>query len=390
MKRRLVAMFTAVTLVLSMAGCGGTRPAEEKKDTNTAAVAADDTGGSTKEASEGQSEEMSKEVKKMVTVLPNVRGDGGTHDLACRASEAIAGNIGAELDIIELGTAVTDSAKWEAAMSDLCEEDYDLIITGGSLMKDTIQTVAPMYPEIPFICYDVNLDFDSVDMPNVYAMDFHQNEAAYMAGVIAASMTKSNYIGFVGATKIPVIYDFMVGFISGAQAVNPDIKVAVAFTNDFNDATLAKELALAQITDGADVLFPACGNAAVGVYEAARDKSVSAIGNDQDVAAKYANSDESLEKVILASVMKKVDNAVSTAYERFAKGELPFGSQETVGVKEDGAGVVKNEYYEAQLPDEVKAVVTEYEGKIGSGEVTVPTAIGMDAEEIDGIISSAQ
>ena len=50
MKRRLVAMFTAVTLVLSMAGCGGTRPAEEKKDTNTAAVAADDTGGSTKEA----------------------------------------------------------------------------------------------------------------------------------------------------------------------------------------------------------------------------------------------------------------------------------------------------------------------------------------------------
>lgn len=76
MKRRLVAMFTAVTLVLSMAGCGGARPAEEKKDTNTAAVAADDTGGSTKEASEGQSEEMSKEVKKMVTVLPNVRGDG--------------------------------------------------------------------------------------------------------------------------------------------------------------------------------------------------------------------------------------------------------------------------------------------------------------------------
>ena len=247
MKRRLVAMFTAVTLVLSMAGCGGARPAEEKKDTNTAAVAADDTGGSTKEASEGQSEEMSKEVKKMVTVLPNVRGDGGTHDLACRASEASADKIGAELDIIELGTAVTDSAKWEAAMSDLCEEDYDLIITGGSLMKDTIQTVAPMYPEIPFICYDVNLDFDSVDMPNVYAMDFHQNEAAYMAGVIAASMTKSNYIGFVGATKIPVIYDFMVGFISGAQAVNPDIKVAVAFTNDFNDATLAKELALAQI-----------------------------------------------------------------------------------------------------------------------------------------------
>ena len=79
------------------------------------------------------------EIEKMATVLPNVRGDGGTHDLACKASEAIAESIDAELDIIELGTAVTDSAKWEAAMCDLCESDYDLIITGGSLMKDTIR-----------------------------------------------------------------------------------------------------------------------------------------------------------------------------------------------------------------------------------------------------------
>lgn len=389
MKRRLMAMLTAVALVCSMTGCGGSKSAQEKKDTaaQTEAVGGKESAESETDAKDQAS---SVQVKKIVTVLPNVRGDGGTHDLACRASEAIANSVGAELDIVELGTAVTDSAKWEAAMSDLCEEDYDLIITGGSLMKDTIQTVAPMYTDIPFICYDVNLDFDAVDMPNVYSMDFHQNEAAYMAGVIAASMTESNYLGFVGATKIPVIYDFMVGFISGAQAVNPDIKVAVAFTNDFNDATLAKELALAQITDGADVLFPACGNAAVGVYEAARDKSVSAIGNDQDVAAKYAGSDESLQKVILASVMKKVDNAVNGAYERYTGGELPFGKQETVGVKEDGAGVVKNQYYDEQIPDNVKAVVEEYEAKIGSGEVQVPTAIGMDAEEIEALINSAQ
>lgn len=330
------------------------------------------------------------EIDKIVTVLPNVRGDGGTHDLACRASEAIAESIGADLDIIELGTAVTDSAKWEAAMCDLCEEDYDLIITGGSLMKDTIQTVAPMYQEVPFICYDVNLDFDTVEMPNVYAMDFYQNQAAFMAGIIAASMTETDYVGFVGATKIPVIYDFMVGFISGAQTVNPDIKVAVAFTNDFNDATLAKELAMAQIDDGADIVYPACGNAAAGVYEAARDKEVFAIGNDQDVATKYAGSDESIQKVILASVMKTVDNAVSFAYERYAAGELPFGTQETVGIATDGAGIVKNDYYEEMIPEEVKTVVGEYEEKITNGEVEVPTAIGMAAEEIDALIESAQ
>ena len=385
MKKKALLFLTALTIVISLAACG-------KKETPAAPEAETEGTSSENEGTEPDTAEAGETVepKKIVTVLPNVRGDGGTHDLACRASESIAESIGAELDIVELGTAVTDSAKWEAAMCDLCEAGYDLIITGGSLMKDTIQTVAPMYPEMPFICYDVSLDFDTADMQNVYSMDFYQNEAAYMAGIIAANMTESNYIGFVGATKIPVIYDFMVGFIAGAQEVNPDIKVAVAFTNDFNDATLAKELALAQITDGADVLYPACGNAAAGVYEAARDREVYAVGNDQDVASKYAQSDESIQKVILASVMKKVDNAVNSAYERYVAGELPFGTQETVGVATDGAGVVKNEYYEEQLPDEVKKTVEEYEQKIKDGAIQVPTALGMAPEEIDEVINSAQ
>lgn len=386
MKKKALLLLMALTMVVSLMACGKKEaPAAPETNTEGSTEETPDT-----EEAEAPAPEEKVEIGKIVTVLPNVRGDGGTHDLACRASESIAESIGAELDIIELGTAVTDSAKWEAAMCDLCEAGYDLIITGGSLMKDTIQTVAPMYPEMPFICYDVSLDFDIDGMDNVYSMDFYQNEAAYMAGIIAANMTKSNYIGFVGATKIPVIYDFMVGFIAGAKEVNPDIKVAVAFTNDFNDVTLAKDLALTQITDGADVLYPACGNAAAGVYEAARDKDIYAIGNDQDVASKYAKSDETIQKVILASVMKKVDNAVMSAYERYVAGELPFGTQETVGVAIDGAGVVKNEYYEEQLPDEVKDMVTEYEKKITDGTVTVPTAMNMSSEEIDEVINSAQ
>lgn len=390
MRKGFVSALILALLATSLTACGA--PTEKGSEAKEQTTVQEQAGTSVAQESKKSEEkkEGATEIKKLVAVLPNVRGDGGTHDLACRAAEEIAGNIGGELDIVELGTAVTDSAKWEAAMSDLCEAGYDMIITGGSLMKDTIQTVAPNYPEIPFICYDVNLDFAAIEMPNVYSMDFHQNEAAYMAGVIAACMSESNYVGFVGATKIPVIYDFMVGYISGAKAVKPEIKVAVAFTNDFNDATLAKELSLAQITDGADILYPACGNAAAGVYEAARDKEVLAIGNDQDVATKYAKSDETIQKIILASVMKKVDNAVKSAFDRYTAGELPFGTQETVGIKEDGAGLVKNEFYEAQISDEVKKVVADYEKKISGGEIEIPTAIGMDAAAIDAIINSAQ
>lgn len=381
MKKVLCSLLVLV-MVLGLAACGGSGNSAPPATSSAVSASAVSDAGSA--GGEGAAVPQ-----KIVVVLPNVRGDGGTHDLACKAVEAIVAESGAEMKIVELGKAVTDSAKWEAAMRDLCEEDYDLIITGGSLMKDTIETVAPDYQEIPFICYDVALDFDSFDMPNVYSMDFYQNQAAFLAGVIAAESSETGYIGFVGATKIPVIYDFMVGFIAGAKAVNPDIRVATAFTNDFNDAALAKELALAQVTAGVDVLFPACGNAAAGVYEAARDKGVFAIGNDQDVATKYATTDEAIVEVILASVMKKVDNAVTTAYDRYLDGSLPFGSQETVGVAMDGVGVVKNEYYE-KLPTEVLDAVAEYEGKITDGEVEVPTAIGMSADEIEEMIASAQ
>ena len=377
--KKTLALVLSTAMLLSMAACGG---GTETTDTGTSGE------GSAAEESSGES--TGGTVESMVVVLPNVRGDGGTHDLACQAAEQIAEDTGIELKIVEMGTAVVDSAKWEAGMADLCEEGYDLVIAGGSLMKDTIQAVAPEYPDIPFICYDMALDFDTVDMPNVYGVDFHQNEAGYMAGVVAASMTESGYIGYVGATKIPTIYDFLVGYIEGAQAVDPDIHIAVAWTNDYNDATLAKELALAQISDGADVVFPACGNAAAGVYAAARDQNVWAIGNDQDVAAKYAASDESIQQRILASVMKKVDNAVRRAYDEYIEGTLPFGTQETIGVAEDGVGIVKNEYYEETVPEDVRNTVTEYEEKITSGEVEVSTAIGMSAEDIEAMISSAQ
>lgn len=367
MKKIVSLMLAVVMMLLTMTACG-----------------------SKPEAGQETGKEVSGDNKKILIVLPNVRGDGGTHDLACKAAEQIAEQIGAKLDIVELGSGVADAAKWEAALSDLCESNYDLIITGGSLMKDTIQTVAPMYPEVPFICYDVSLDFDQVEMPNVYAMDFYQNQAAYLAGAMAALTTESDYIGFIGATKIPVIYDFMVGYISGAQGVNPDIKVAIAFTNDFNDATTAKELALAQISDGVDVLFPACGIASAGLFEAARDKGIMAIGNDQDMATKYAKSDETILEIILASVMKKVDNAVLDAYKRFEEGTLPLGSQETVGVAIDGVGIVKNAFYEEKVSAEIQEAVAAYEQKITDGSIQVPTAIGMSAEEIDKIMSSAQ
>lgn len=379
--KKVTSLLLALLLTASLGACTAKDPAPS---TPAPSASASDAAPAGEQPTDG------KKVDKMVIVLPNVRGDGGTHDLACRAAEKIAADTGAELKVVELGKGVTDLTKWVAALADLCEEDWDVIITGGSLMKDTIMEVAPNYPDMPIICYDVRLEFDKAEMPNVYSMDFYQNEAAFMAGAVAASMSKTGYIGYIGATQIPIIYDFMVGYIAGAQEVNPDIKVATAFTGDFNDAARAQELAITQIKAGADVLFPACGNGASGVYLAAKDQKVFAVGNDLDVAEKYAGSDPEISNIILASTMKKVDFAVARAFDMFVAGTLPFGTQETVGVKEESAGLVKTADYEKQIPEEVRAKMTEIEGKISSGEIKVPTAIGKTQEEIQAVIDSAK
>ena len=88
--------------------------------------------------------------------------------------------------------------------------------------------------------------------------------------------------------------------------------------------------------------------------------------------------------------MKMVNNAVRRAYDEYIEGTLPLGTQETVGIAENGVGLVKNEYYEETVPEDVRNVVSEYETKITDGEITVSSAIGMSADDIQAMIDSAQ
>ena len=116
--KKTLALVLSTAMLLSMAACGG---GTETTDTGTS--------GEGSAAEENSGESTGGTVESMVVVLPNVRGDGGTHDLACQAAEQIAEDTGIELKIVEMGTAVVDSAKWEAGMADLCEEGYDLVLS---------------------------------------------------------------------------------------------------------------------------------------------------------------------------------------------------------------------------------------------------------------------
>jgi basic membrane protein A len=187
-------------------------------------------------------------------------------------------------------------------------------------------------------------------------------------------MTPEAIIGSVGGQEIPVIVDFMVGYEQGAKDTNPDIQVIRQFAGGWNDPAKGKELAKAQYSQGADIVFQIAGGTGQGVFEAAVEDGKYAIGVDSDQATIIKDADPDQAARILTSMMKNVDNSIFRGLQMELAGTVPYGSAESLGIAEGGVGLARNEFYDASTPDEVKAAVDAAEAKVISGEVTVATA----------------
>ena len=185
---------------------------------------------------------------------------------------------------------------------------------------------------------------------------------------------------------IPPINDFLVGYIEGAESVNPDIKVISTYTGDYYDPAKGKEHGIVQFDQGAEVVFAAAGPAGLGAIEAAVDKDKKIVGVDSDQSTAYAeNGDTTTAEHIVTSMVKNVGDSIFRAIEKDINGELAWGTSESLGIAEDGVGLAKNDVYEAAFTDEQKAKIEEIQEKVVSGEIQVDSAIGMSTEELDQI-----
>ena len=320
-------------------------------------------------------------------------GDKSFNDSANRGIAALA-EMGWNTKVIEVGR---DQTKWDPTLRDLADTgEYDLIITNGSNAIETVYEVAADYPDQKFVLFDSELDGDH---PNIYAISYKQNEGSYVAGALAALITTSGMpgtnpepiIGFIGGMEHPVITDFLVGYIEGAKAVVPEIKVIVSYIGSWDDTAKGKEVALAQFEQGADIVFPAAEQAGLGCVEAAKENGKYIIGVDSDQAMLFKGTDEASANVILTSVLKNVDKSLVRAGEMYAAGTLPFGTFESLGIKEDGAGIAYNEYYEANVSQEIRDQVEEARQLVVDGKINVTTALGgTDTAVTDAIINSVK
>ena len=371
MQRRLLVLFSLLVVVaLAVTAC--TAPAAPASGSE--AAPADDAAAA------------AGEPLKVLHFVNGVLGDKSFFDSAERGIQRAQAELGAEVKTIEAGI---DPTGWEAALVDAAaNEEFDVMVVGTFQMIEYLEKIAPQYPDKKFFLYDAPVNYEGEacapnKCANVYSILYKQNEGSYLAGVYAAAMTTQAIdgmnpeavIGSVGGQEIPVILDFMVGYEQGARDTNPDIQVIRQFAAGWNDPAKGKELAKAQYSQGADIVFQIAGGTGQGVFEAAMEDGKYAIGVDSDQALIIESANPEQAARILTSMMKNVDNSIFRGLQMHLDGTTPYGTAESLGIAEGGVGLARNKFYDASTPDEVKAAVDAAEQRVINGEITVETAI---------------
>ena len=255
---------------------------------------------------------------------------------------------------------LTAEPQREQAIRRFAEQGYNPVITVGFMSATPLEQIAPDYPDTRFVIVDA-----VVDQPNVRSVVFSEQEGSYLVGMLAGLASQSGTVGFVGGMDIPLIRKFGCGYAQGVKAVNPDATVIANFTGTtpaaWNDPAKGSELTLAQIDQGADVVFAAAGATGVGVLQTAADSGIMSVGVDSNQNYLHPGS-------VLTSMVKRVDNAV---FEAMAAGaEVETGVQ-VMGVGNEGVGYALDENNEALVTDEMRAQVDAASAQIASGELQV-------------------
>ena len=254
-------------------------------------------------------------------------------------------------------------AQREQAMRRFAERGFNPIITTGFSMSTPIANIAGDYPDTKFVTIDGFVDPE--EHPNVLSILFSEHQGSFLVGMLAAMASESDTVGFVGGMDIPLIRKFACGYAQGVKAVNEDATVISNMTGTtpaaWNDPVKGSELAQAQISQGADVIFAAAGGTGLGVLQTVADEGAYGIGVDSN--QNYLHPDQ-----MLTSMLKRVDVAVADAME--AGADLETGVQ-VLGLAEDGVGYAVDEYNESLITDEMSAAVEEAKAQIIAGEIEV-------------------
>lgn len=244
-------------------------------------------------------------------------------------------------------------------------ERADVVIALGFLIADAVEQVARYNPATHYIFID-----GQVKGANIASFDFHANEAAFLAGLLASYVTQTGVAGVTPGMDIPPVEafaaGFRAGFLTGGRTRGREVKILSTTIGSFDDPVKAKSIAVTLINQNADILFQLAGNSGLGVIEAVEDQPgrVFAIGVDID-------QDDLAPGKILTSVLKRMDRIVADQITAAYEGKFQGGIY-TAGLKDDAVGLSDMRHTRSLVPEEAHAVMRRAREAIVTGKIAVP------------------
>jgi basic membrane protein A len=334
--------FAALAVLVLAAGCGGSG------------------GGGTTTSS-------SSSAKALVVLITDVNqlNDHGFNQLAYQGLKRAQKELGIHGVVYQSPSAQA----YIPNLSQAARKQADLVISVGFDQAAAIAKVAKQFPDTHFAIIDVS-NADLAGRPkNVEGLIFREQEAGYLAGYLAGLVEKKsgakNAIGSVGGQKQPPVDRYIAGYQAGALEVDPNVKLLNSYSNEWVDQAKCKQLALNEISDGANIVFQVAGGCGLGVLDAAKEKGVWGIGVDADQSY--------LGPQVLTSALKRVDTSVYATIQQVLDGKFKGGADSVFSLKNDGVGLGK---INPKVPKADVQKVREIEKQIKAGKIAdIPTQV---------------
>ena len=311
---------------------------------------------------------------KVAMLLPGSISDAGWNALAYEGLKAIEKQLDAKISHAETRTPSDQEEQFRSYALD----GYDLVFGHGYEFQDPAKAVAPDYPETIFITSSGGTITDNISPAN-----FRVEEPAYLLGIIAGMMTKTNKLGVMGGQNIPSVNSTFMAFEGGAKSVNPEVEVSWVYVGNWEDIGKGKELALAQINEGVDFIFPNADAAGLGAYEAAEifNKSKEAQKAGKMVYTFGANRDKSdISPTVIANAVI-TPNAFVKIAEIVKSGEFKPQIYTFNMLTDEAITLVYSPALKDKVPEDVQKAVAAAKAKILAGELKVPQ---IDFTETEG------
>ena len=263
------------------------------------------------------------------------------------------------------------------------DEGFNIVVSAGFANGTATGCVAKLNPDVWFIGVDQGPPAPGSELPNYIQLSYQEDQAGYLAGMVAASVSKTGTVGAIGGITLcgPCVR-YIQGYELGAKSINPDIKVETVwvtesdFNKAFNDPVTGKAIATQLITQkNPDVLFQVAGKTGNGVLEAACEKNIYAVGVDVDQA--LSNPDTA--KCTVTSAEKKLTTSVSTNIANIVAGTAK-GGDDHWDAKRDGVGASPFHDLASVVPGDMQAKLDAAFAEMQAGSLkTCPSKASGDA-----------